>query len=123
MADTPSDPRLGRRLVVLRVAALGAAGAAAAVGSAEAAGLRVGDPEPAARATPVVTDNDPYDAAGYGRGYYRQPPPRYYYAPRQVSDSDPYDAAGRGRGYGAPPPRRSVSDSDPYDAAGRGRGY
>ncbi len=138
MADSPRDPRLGRRLLVVQVAGIGAALATA--GAAEAAtrqpAPQAGDvPQPV---VPVVTDSDPsdspgygrgrpyrrttdsdpYDAAGAGRGGYYAPPPR-----RSVTDSDPYDAAGGGRGYYAPPRRRSVTDSDPYDAAGRGRGY
>ena len=88
MADMPGNPedkspQLGRRLLVLRVATAGAAATGLAAGAAQAAPVapRIGDPEPALGATPVVTDNDPADAPGYGRGYYRPPPPRYYAPP------------------------------------------
>ncbi len=58
-----------------------------------------------------LTDNDPNDGPGRGRGSggYRT----------NTTDNDPRDGAGRGRG-GAPP--RSATDNDPNDGAGRGRG-
>lgn len=142
MADEPDDPglvtKLGRRLLVLRVLTIG--GAAGAAAPALAAPPRAATPEGAATpAIPVITDNDPSDAAGYGRGrgyypqpYYRPPPPYR----RGVTDNDPYDAAGQGRGgyyrpppppprYYAPPPQpyRGVTDNDPSDPPGRGRGW
>ncbi len=106
MDETDRKPRLGRRLLVLRVASLGAA----TFGS----GCAVAHPRPHAPmarpfVTPVRTDADPYDAVGYGRG-------------RTVTDNDPRDAAGYGRGYGGPP-RRAVTDNDPRDAIGHGRGW
>ena len=83
--DAAGEPRraLGRRLLVLRIAAAGSAAVAAA---------------PAAQAlepTPVqyrtgLTDADPGDGPGYGRGGYRG---------RGVTDNDPGDAPGRGRGW------------------------
>ena len=146
------NERLGRRLLVLRVAGLGAT---ATLGStAEAA---AGLPGPASVAPPLAetapatsgpaeqvrtdndpgdspgygrrggggrTDNDPRDSPGYGRGYSGG---NNAYAPqrRGVTDNDPRDAAGGGRGYGYAPPqqRRSVTDNDPSDGQGRGRGW
>ena len=112
--DQPTrDGRLGRRLLVLRVAGLGAA--AAATGSvAEAASGTARPATPAGAVEPARTDNDPYDAAGYGR--------RGYGGGR--TDNDPRDAPGGGRGYsgGYAPRHRSVTDNDPRDAAGGGRG-
>lgn len=123
---------LGRRLLVLRVAGLGAA--ATAGGTAEAtAGL----PGPASVAPALVettpaasgpaasgpveqvrTDNDPGDSPGQGRrggGGGR-------------TDNDPRDSPGYGRGYSGgynayAPQRRGATDNDPRDAAGGGRGY
>ena len=57
-----------------------------------------------------VTDSDPSDPVGRGRGGSRS----------GVTDSDPSDPVGNGRGGGA---RRSgVTDSDPSDPVGNGRG-
>jgi len=72
MADEPDDPglatRLGRRLLVLRVLTIGGAAMGAAA-PALAAPPRAVTPEGATTpAIPVITDNDPSDAAGYGRG-------------------------------------------------------
>ncbi len=120
--------RLGRRLLVLRVAGLGAAAALPGV-AAQAAG-------PPSPVVPVRTDSDPRDSAGYGRGNSGRSTdndPRdaagngrgaYYNAPqrRSSTDNDPRDAAGNGRGSSAPQ-RRSVTDSDPSDGQGQGRGW
>ena len=67
MADeTPRDPRLGRRMMVLRVAGLGAA-AGAVASTAEAAPPAMPLQAPAA-VVPVQrgSDNDPNDAPGRG---------------------------------------------------------
>ncbi|MDN3566151.1 hypothetical protein QWZ14_17420 [Paeniroseomonas aquatica] len=135
--DQPNrNERLGRRLLVLRVAGLGTV---AAVGAQASAGPLPGPAAPvAAPAAPVErvrTDNDPSDAPGYGRRGYgggrTDSDPRdspgsgrgYSYAPqrRSVTDNDPSDGQGQGRGYA--PPRRSVTDNDPSDGQGRGRGW
>src|SRR4051795_8315515 len=105
MSESDGSARLGRRLLVLRVAGLGAASAAVSVTAACAV-------------EQVRTDNDPNDAAGYGRGGgYRG------YTGR--TDNDPSDGQGqgRGRGYAPPPQARGVTDNDPSDGQGRGRGY
>lgn len=109
--NTPSDdPRLSRRLFVFRTLF----GAAAATMIGTAATTVTATPAAAQRR---VTDNDPNDPEGRGRGYIA---PRR----RRVTDNDPHDPEGRGRGYARPVVRRrSITDSDPYDAAGRGRGY
>jgi len=90
MSKNDQETRLGRRLLVLRIAGAGAA--ALAAGTAEAASRQpeqaAGNPEASPDVRPVVTDSDPGDSPGYGRG-------RGY---RGASDSDPYDAPGRGRG-------------------------
>ena len=111
MDETTRDPRLGRRLLVVRLAA--GLGAAAAAGEAGAAGRAPVTPAGQGATTPVRTDNDPSDAAGYGRGGY---------SGGGRTDNDPRDSAGYGRG-GYAPPRRSVTDNDPSDGAGRGRGW
>lgn len=113
MTDAPENDSeakttapLGRRLLVLRLAALGGATAATA------GCVVAGPPQPVyAPARVAVSDADPSDAPGRGRGGHRG---------SGVSDSDPSDAPGFGRGgqrvYGG------VSDADPSDAPGRGRG-
>jgi hypothetical protein len=137
--NTSRAARLGRRILVLRVASLGAAAGTLAI-TAEAA-----PPVPAVTlpegATPVQgrSDNDPNDAPGRGiRGGYgggrgrsdndpNDAPGRgirggdYGGGGRTVTDNDPNDGPGRGRGYA--PPQRSVTDNDPNDGPGRGRGW
>lgn len=104
--------RFGRRLIALNVAALGVA-----VPPASAQGPKSGfrglpaESPPAARPG-GVSDSDPTDPPGQGRGGT---------GPRAgVTDSDPTDPPGQGRGGAAP--RAGVSDSDPSDPPGRGRG-
>ena len=122
MAQPPRDARLGRRLFVFRVATVGAVTAAAGAASAATNSA----PAPAETLAPdgvtrIVTDNDPRDAPGYGRGYYRRP-----YG-TGITDNDPNDGPGNGRGYRPPPqyygPRRGVTDTDPRDSPGYGRGW
>jgi hypothetical protein len=60
-----------------------------------------------------VTDSDPSDSPGYGRGGVRS---------AGISDADPHDPPGRGRGGYRAPYRTGINDSDPYDPAGGGRG-
>jgi hypothetical protein len=98
-------PPLGRRLLMLNLAA----GATAATTAAPAAAI---EPTPAQYRT-GLSDADPNDAPGYGRGGYRGRPRT------GLNDGDPNDPAGYGRGYR----RGNVTDSDPSDAAGRGRGW
>jgi hypothetical protein len=118
MADeTQRDTRLGRRILVLRVASLGAAAGMVSAATAEAAPV-VPPLAEAPGATPVQyrSDNDPNDAPGRGiRG-------GGYSGGR--SDNDPNDAAGRGiRGGGGGGYNRGVTDNDPSDGPGRGRGW
>jgi hypothetical protein len=127
MANPPTDARLGRRLFVLRVAG---AGAAVTVSGVAAEAAPVHPTVPGATnpdVLPVITDNDPRDQPGYGRGG--------YYRGTGRTDNDPRDSPGYGRGgyYAPPPPRygdprgygygRSVTDNDPNDGPGRGRGW
>ncbi len=102
---------LRRRLFVLRIAALGGSTAATAA-CVPQSGPVVYAPQPVyAPARVAISDSDPSDAPGQGRGGHRG---------SGVSDNDPSDAPGFGRGgrrYGG------ASDSDPSDAPGRGRGY
>ncbi|QCI64384.1 hypothetical protein [Phreatobacter stygius] len=100
----PSDKALSRRLFMFKTAlgaaALAAVGTVAAPTTAEAQRLR-------------VTDSDPYDAEGRGRGRYIR---------RRGTDNDPYDAEGRGR-VRTYRRRARVTDNDPRDPRGGGRGW
>lgn len=101
MSDsTPKDPRLSRRLMVARVASGAGLIAAAATLPSEASAQR------------SVTDADPRDGVGQGRGsgggQYRT----------NATDRDPSDGAGRGRGTGS---STGYTDRDPTDGPGRGR--
>jgi len=81
-------PRLGRRLLVLRVAGLGAA-------AATLSGC-VAVPQPVYAPGPVrtgLTDADPHDGPGQGRGGYSGNRMRTGY-----TDADPSDGPGFGRG-------------------------
>lgn len=93
------DARLGRRLMVAKMA-----GGASLIAAAAIPG--------AASAQRSVTDSDPRDGAGQGRGsgggQYRT----------NATDRDPNDGAGRGRGSGSP---TGYTDRDPNDGPGRGR--
>ncbi|MFO0203825.1 MAG: hypothetical protein ACK528_11925, partial [Alphaproteobacteria bacterium] len=82
-AKDTAQPRLGRRLLVLRVAA-GAATVAAAVPAAQAL-----EPTPVQYRT-GLTDADPGDGPGFGRGGARRG--------TGITDSDPSDGPGFGRG-------------------------
>lgn len=99
--------RLGRRLVVLRLAGLGAA--TALPGCVSVPGGH------APRSVLATTDADPADGAGQGR-YHPAAPHR-----RGTTDNDPSDGVGRGRGVHAHPIRRAATDSDPSDDPGHGR--
>ncbi|MCS6891491.1 MAG: hypothetical protein NZN45_07735 [Rhodovarius sp.] len=103
--DEAGAPRWFRRLLVVKLSALGALPVAAQ-------GPKSGFREPPGTG---VTDTDPTDAPGRGRGM----------GPRQggISDADPTDPPGQGRGRARPPaPQREASDSDPTDPPGQGRG-
>jgi hypothetical protein len=96
----PKDPsarqRVGRRLLVLRLAT-----------PAAAAALVVAAPAPAeAQRYTGITDRDPSDPPGGGRGFRTG-----------ITDSDPSDPPGGGRGRA----RTGLTDSDPSDPAGDGR--
>ena len=60
-----------------------------------------------------VTDSDPYDREGRGRGRFVR---------RRGTDNDPYDDPGRGRVRVYRRPVR-ITDNDPRDPRGRGRGW
>jgi hypothetical protein len=93
---------LGRRLLVLHLAA-----APALLGAARSAAA---EPLQEVPAIPVATDADPSDGPGRGRGRPRG---------TGLNDSDPGDGPGNGRGA-----RRGtgLTDADPGDGPGNGRG-
>jgi hypothetical protein len=96
----PQPNPLGRRLLVLQIAA-----ATALLATTRDAGA---EPLPKAPVIPVVTDADPGDGPGRGRGRARG---------TGLTDADPGDGPGNGRGER----RKAMTDSDPRDEAGRGR--
>ena len=96
MSEDESKRRLGRRVLALRIAA----------GSAVVAGVAAVRP-----AVAQVTDNDPSDGPGQGRGPTRPG--------SGITDNDPSDGPGAGRG---PVRGAAVTDNDPTDGPGRGRG-
>ena len=104
-----AKPPLRRRLFVLRLATLGGAGAAVAACVPNQQPVFFAPPQQVRRGT-GVSDSDPNDAPGQGRGGQRG---------SGFSDSDPNDAPGLGRGGQR---ATGISDSDPNDAPGRGRG-
>jgi hypothetical protein len=121
MSDSTDDSKLSRRLLVLRVGTL--AGAGAAVSACVAPG-----PGYYAPAAPVVvappprgtgiTDADPSDGPGFGRGGYRGNRVR-----TGLTDADPSDGPGFGRGgYSGNRVRTGLTDADPSDGPGFGRG-
>ncbi len=112
-SDPPEagTPKLGRRLFVLRLAALGGATSATAACVPQGPPV-VYAPQPAYAPTRVaISDADPSDPPGRGRGGHRG---------SGVTDSDPNDRPGFGRGGQR---YTGISDSDPSDPPGRGRGY
>ena len=106
------ETRLSRRLLVLRLAALGGTGTALAGCVTPVPGY-YGVPGPVAVRGTGITDADPSDGPGYGRGGYRGVSGR-----TGITDSDPSDGPGRGRGGYR---RIGRTDSDPRDPPGRGR--
>ena len=137
-AAEPERRGLGRRLLVLRVATAGIAATAVAP-AAEAleptpvqyrTGLTDSDPNDGVGngrggyrgpARTGLTDNDPNDAPGNGRGGYRAPARPQGRAYTGINDGDPTDPSGYGTGWRQ---RRGtgITDSDPNDGAGQGRG-
>lgn len=91
--------RVSRRSFLLRVAGAGAvSGSSLGLGSAGAFAFQ-------------VTDSDPSDPVGRGRG-----------GGTGITDSDPTDPGGRGRGSNAPRTNTGITDRDPGDPVGGGRG-
>ena len=114
--------RLSRRLFVLRVATLGAAGAVLAACVPTQPGPVHGAPFAPGRMRTGLTDADPSDGVGFGRGGYRGGGNRIRTG---LTDSDPSDGVGFGRGGyrgGGNRVRTGLTDSDPSDGAGFGRG-
>ncbi|WP_244457182.1 hypothetical protein [Roseomonas fluvialis] len=110
MNGNDEAPRLGRRLLVLRTAAVGAA-------AAPLAGCVVAPPAQVyAPARTGLTDADPGDGPGQGRGGYA--------GSRRtgLTDADPSDGPGQGRGGYRGPARTGLTDADPNDGPGQGRG-
>lgn len=108
------EERLSRRLLVLRVAALGGTGAVLA-GCVAPGPAYYGNPVPIAlpRGT-GITDADPVDGPGNGRGGRRG---------TGITDADPSDGPGNGRGgYRAVGGGTGITDRDPNDGPGLGRG-
>ncbi len=102
---TPSEAApFGRRLFIFKTL-LGA------VALTQIASMATSEPAQAQRLR--VTDSDPRDGEGRGRGAYVR---------RRGTDNDPYDAQGRGRVRTYRRPVR-VTDNDPRDGRGRGRGW
>jgi hypothetical protein len=94
-----APPRVARRLTILKLAVVPAAAAVAACVPAGGPVYRTG-----------ITDSDPSDPPGRGRGGYRG---------TGITDSDPTDPPGGGRGGVR---RTGITDSDPTDPPGGGRG-
>jgi hypothetical protein len=105
------DRRLSRRLVAVRLGALGAAGTTAGCAVPPAPAWV---PPPGARQG--ISDADPGDPAGAGRGGPRGP------YRTGLSDADPHDPPGAGRGGARGAYRTGISDADPHDPPGAGRG-
>src|SRR5262245_15576286 len=105
MDDTKKDKdRLGRRSLVMKVAA----------GTAAAATVTAGVPREA-EAQSGLTDNDPSDRPGFGGRPYTG-----------ITDRDPSDGAGRGRGGSRGSggrPYTGINDGDPRDPSGYGTGW
>jgi hypothetical protein len=114
MGEEDGTSRLRRRMVLLRTATLGAAAPALAGCVVAPPGTSVVYAPGPARTG--ISDADPSDAPGHGRGGYVGNRVR-----TGLTDADPSDGPGYGRG-GYRGVRR-VTDTDPSDAPGRGRGW
>ena len=97
----PEAPRLGRRLFIFRAGAFLTGTTALTVANTQSARAQ------------GVTDQDPSDPEGQGRG-----------GGTGVTDQDPSDPEGQGRGGGGRGGGGGVTDRDmnPGDPAGQGRG-
>jgi len=103
--DNNNDEKLGRRRLVLKLGTIGAV-------TLGAAGCVPVQPVYVQPGGTGLTDADPNDGPGRGRGGYR--------GGGGVTDSDPNDGPGRGRGgYRG---GSGITDRDPNDGPGRGRG-
>ncbi|MDP3416772.1 hypothetical protein [Falsiroseomonas sp.] len=113
--STSDGPAPGRRLLILRVTTLGLTALPLAAQAQEpksgAGGTAPGGKGGAPPQRSGLTDSDPSDDVGNGRGGNRPP--------AGVTDRDPGDQPGRGRGGNR---AAGPSDSDPNDPPGRGRG-
>ncbi|MBR0656497.1 hypothetical protein [Plastoroseomonas arctica] len=105
----PAGP-LGRRLLVVRAAGVAVLPLGLTCCIVEAP--RQNNPPPARRTG--LTDNDPNDGPGNGRGTQQR-------RGTGITDNDPNDGPGNGRG--RQPVRRNtgLTDRDPSDGAGNGR--
>ncbi|HWT09928.1 MAG TPA: hypothetical protein VN329_12245 [Roseomonas sp.] len=124
MTDESGMARLRRRMLVLRVAGVGALAAVLPgcvvqapqpVRQYRGTGLTDADPNDGpgngrgGRRGTGLTDADPNDGPGYGRGGRRG---------TGLTDADPNDGPGNGRGGRR---RTGLTDSDPNDGPGAGR--
>jgi len=100
---------LGRRLLVLRTGSLAVLPLALTGCIVEAP--RQNNAPPVRRAT-GLTDNDPNDGPGNGRGTQQR-------RGTGITDQDPNDGPGNGRG--GQRRRTGLTDSDPSDGPGNGR--
>jgi hypothetical protein len=118
-------PPLGRRLFIFKATAILSGVAAFGFGRSAhgQTDFDVTDHGPKGKKGPVrgggVTDKDPDDPEGGGRGGRGQKGPRQTSG---VSDKDPDDPEGGGRGQKGRPRRTSgITDKDPSDPEGGGR--
>jgi len=113
------EERLSRRFLILRAVAVGGTGTALTACVAPGPAY-YGNPAPLAvmpRGT-GITDADPADGPGNGRGGYRAP-----IRGTGITDADPADGPGNGRGgYRGNVRSTGLTDADPSDGPGRGRG-
>jgi hypothetical protein len=87
------QPKLSRRLLVLRMATVAGAGATVAACVAPAPGYYAAPAPVVVPRGTGITDADPSDGAGFGRGGYRGNRVR-----TGITDADPSDGPGFGRG-------------------------
>jgi hypothetical protein len=115
------QPKLSRRLFVLRVGTVAGAGASVAACVAPAPGYYAAPSPVVMPVAPLgtgITDADPSDGPGQGRGGYRGNRVR-----TGITDADPSDGPGHGRGgYRGNRVRTGMTDADPSDGPGYGRG-
>ncbi len=114
--STPDDKpaaRLGRRLLVMRTSGLAVLPLTLA-GCIVEAPRQTNAPVQQQRRASGITDQDPNDGPGSGRGTQQR-------RASGITDQDPNDGPGNGRG--TQPVRRNtgLTDSDPNDGPGSGR--